>query len=134
MELASDAAWAKCGLLFQADQDVRRLDVVVDDPLVMGHLDGLSHRNHQSGSILGIPRHGQGIGDAASRAIFEGQPDTPFPGACFVNAQNIGMRQRRQDIGFPGNQTTIRIAIAGNDQFESHQPIQAALFGNMHHT
>ena len=84
------------GLIFQSEENVARLDIVVNDSAMMGGTHPLGNFANLigNGAIIPLGAIRQPVGQTSARAIFHGQPYSIRPFSGLVNGHNIWMFQR----------------------------------------
>ncbi len=101
------------------EQDVGRLEVAVDDPALVGGLDGLGYRGHQGGGLAGrLRRARHHLGQAAALDEFHGEVRPAVQVADLVDLHDVRMAQAGH--GFRLAQKALQLLRPGGGAGQEH--------------
>jgi hypothetical protein len=117
-------------------QDVRRLEVAVDNAVHVGVIDGAGQRFHQAGRVPGRQRcTGQAFRQRFARDIFQREVWLAVGVADFMNLDDVWMLQPGRGFGFgaEAGPLLIRRRRSVPDHLQGHQAVEAQLAGPVDH-
>ena len=117
------------------EQDIGRLEISVNDPALMGRMDGPGQRGHQLGSgPSGLGRARQPVVEVPAFEQFQRHERQAVDFADVVDLQDVRVPEPGDRLGLdsePGQMVHLRL-LSAHDHLESHQAIQALLARLVH--
>ena len=117
-------------------EDVRRLQVPVDDPFAVRHVDGTSQGLDERGRLARRPGLAiQPVRQTAALDPLQGQERPAFVAADLVDLHDVGVLHSRRQLRLQPEPQLLggRGELAGQHHLQGGQPVQAAVPRLVHH-
>ncbi len=120
------------GVAAIGDEDIRRLDIAVDDALRMRHIEGVGNFNGEVLQILQFHRAARdGVFQRLAFQIFHGDEGGAILLADIMDRADVGMIQGRGGLRF-ALKARQRLRVLGNligQKFQRHEAVETGVFG-----